>query len=322
MKSHRPLTAAVLYVLLGGCSDSAQFNEAAGAKVIQAEPIVFSNPTPTLDPSADGTSPTDPSTGSPSGGSTPADGPTSSIGGSEIASGSTGGSTVGGVAGVGGGTSSTSGIKVGATTPALQSVTENIEKLKLACNSGTKKTLKQSVHFPENQKCNWGINGNLGRRDLYVQAIEGQKATIELPINAQLCDLGIGSAATTIQYDDFMILTLNNQVLLSSNKDLLIGLDESQDQAYVWDFSKPRGKTINFDAASYCLGNSSLCNIPITDVQGSFQFSIDPTVLGKLASNSVNKKNLEFALYATGDDNDRDCWHTAFTLDFTLNYVD
>lgn len=306
MKTYDPLMSIALLIGIGACSDSAQFNNATAAKVINAERII--NPDG-IDPNADATAPSgsvDPSTGSTAGGGTGMAGD----GTHTATDGSTGTGTEAGA--TGGGT----GI------PTAESIADTIAKLKETCSNAVKKTLKQSIHFAEIQHCSWNSNGNLGRLDLHVQAIEGQKATIELPANAQLCELGIGSVATTIQYDDFMLLTLNNQVLLASNKELLVGLQEEQTQAFAWDFAKVRGKAIDFDAAPYCLGDTSLCKIPVTDVRGAFQFNIDPDSLGKLASNSVDKKNLEFALYATGDNDDRDCWHTAFTLDFTLNYVE
>ncbi|RYZ58625.1 MAG: hypothetical protein EOP07_06440 [Proteobacteria bacterium] len=317
MRSYRPLLSIALFLSIGGCSDSAQFNNATASKVLNAERII--NPdTSVFDPSADASAPTiDPATGLPVEGT--GSGEISDDGTSVSNSG--GGTGAGGAAGPSAPGSSGGGSTVGGSTgPSPQTIADNVEKLKATCGSGVKKTLKQSIHFPEVQKCSWGTNGNLGRKDTYVQAIEGQRATIELPTNAQLCELGIGSVATTIQYDDFMLLTLNNQVLLTSNKELLVGMQD--DAAYAWDFSKIRGKQIDFDAAPYCLGDASLCKIPVTDVKGAFQFSIDPSSLGKLAANSVDKKKLEFALYATGDNDDRDCWHTAFTLDFTLNYVE
>ncbi len=296
MKKNRQLMTAMV-LLVGGCSQETQFSD-VGGKVIEAEMIVGP-------PNADSTDPTG------TGGTNPDGTARSGIGGS-----GTGGSGTGG-SGTNGGDPSGGG----AIPPNV--VADNVENLKLACSSGTKKQIKQSIRFGEVQKCNWNVNGNLGRLDMHVQAMEGQKAAIELPVNARLCDLGIGSAATTIQYDDFMVLTLNNQVLLTSNKELLVNVEQNNDMPYVWDFSRVRGQAIDWDATSYCLGNdASFCKIPLTDVQGSFQFSIAPDSLGKLANNSVDKKRLEFALFSTGDNDDRDCWHTAFTLDFTLNYVE
>ncbi|MBC7532377.1 MAG: hypothetical protein H7318_12430 [Oligoflexus sp.] len=339
MKTYRPLKSIVLTMFIGGCSDAAQFSNASAPNVINAERII--NPEGSMvDPSADATAPgvsTNPSVaGTTEDGTTTVGGDGTSTGSS---GGGTGGSKAGGGAGAAGGSGGTGGSGTGSgstggntsvagsgsgstSSNSPAAVATAVDKLKAACMSGVKKTMKQSIHFPEVQHCTWSANGNLGRLDAHVQAIEGQKATIELPLNAQLCELGIGSVATTIQYDDFMLLTLNNQVLLSSNKDLLQGLQADQAQSFAWDFSKVRGKAINFDAAPYCLGDASLCKVPVTDVQGSFQFSIDPSSLGKVAAASPNKKNLEFALFATGDNDDRDCWHTAFTLDFTLNYVE
>ncbi len=349
MTTYRPLISIVLLLSIVGCSDDVEFNNAAGAKVIQAERII--NTESSVDPSGDAIGSVgtegqiDPSTGLPveggaavnggdpvnpdgsgaGNGSAPSaegtDGPGSGAGtGAGGTAGAGAGAEAGAGAGAGANTGGTSGGTPAGSSPA-NTIADNVARLKEACATGAKKTIKQSVFFAEVQHCTWSANGNLGKLDGHVQAIEGQRATIELPANAQLCELGIGSVATTIQYDDFMLLTLNNQVLLTSNKDLLVGLKEDQIQAFTWDFSKVRGKAINFNAAPYCLGDSSLCNIPVTDVRGAFQFSIDPASLGKLANNSTNKTNLNFALYATGDNDDKDCWHTAFTLDFTLDYV-
>jgi len=328
MTTHRPLISIILLTTVG-CSDSAQFNNAAGARVIEAERITSTESS--VDPSADASSSTgtdvtviDPETGLPVSGGTPGEGGgggggTTNPDGSIATGGGAGGAGGAGGTGSGGPTAGGSGTGTG---PSAETIASNVATLKAACDSGLKKQIKQSVRFGEVQKCTWGANGNLNPLDLHVQAIEGQKATIDLPANAKLCELGIGSAATTIQYDDFMLITLNNQVLLASNKELLADLQPDQVQAYAWDFSRVRGKAINWDAAPYCLGDSSTCNIPVTDVQGSFAFNIDPESLGKLAANSVNKTRLDFALYATGDNDTRDCWHTAFTLDFTLNYVE
>lgn len=321
MKTYRPLVSLVLMIFIGACSDEAQFTSATAPGTINAERIVNLE-NPVTDPSADANAPGGANNPSvevdENGNPVPGTGTGSTGGGTGVGTGSggTAGTGSGGTGASGGGTTASNGGTPAANTAAA------VENLKATCNAGVKKTMKKSIHFAEVQKCNWSTNGNLDRLDAHVQAIEGQKATIELPANAQLCELGISSVATTIQYDDFMLLTLNNQVLLSSNKELLQGMTADSTQAYAWDFSKVRGKAIDFDAAPYCLGDTSLCKIPVTDVQGAFQFSIDPSSLGKLAANSTNKKNLDFALYATGDNDDRDCWHTAFTLDFTLNYVE
>lgn len=198
-----------------------------------------------------------------------------------------------------------------------------VDQFQAVCSQGTKKTLTQKIRFPETTNCRFGTAGNLGRRDAYLQAMEAQTTAITLPGKAQLCGVSVTSAVSTIQYDDFMILTLNGYVLLSSNADILKGLEGSASTAYKWDFSRIRGVPVDFDSPSYCMGSdSSVCTIPVTDTPGQFQMKVDPTSLIHLADQVVENHTLNFALVATGDNDDLDCWHTELNLDFTLQYVE
>jgi hypothetical protein len=198
-----------------------------------------------------------------------------------------------------------------------------VDQFQAVCSQGTKKTLTQKIRFPETTNCRFGTAGNLGRRDAYLQAMEAQTTAITLPGKAQLCGVSVTSAVSTIQYDDFMILTLNGYVLLSSNADILKGLEGSSSTAYKWDFSRIRGVPVDFDSPSYCMGSdSSVCTIPVTDTPGQFQMKVDPTSLIHLADQVVENHTLNFALVATGDNDDQDCWHTELNLDFTLQYVE
>jgi hypothetical protein len=204
-----------------------------------------------------------------------------------------------------------------------QSEQSAVDQFKALCSQGTKKTLTQKIRFPETSNCRFGTAGNLGRRDAYLQAMEAQTTTITLPGKAQLCGVSVTSAVSTIQYDDFMILTLNGYVLLSSNADILKGLEGSSSTAYKWDFTRIRGVPVDFDSPSYCMGSgTSVCTIPVTDTPGQFQMKIDPTTLIHLADQVVENHTLNFALVATGDNDDQDCWHTELNLDFTLQYVE
>ena len=198
-----------------------------------------------------------------------------------------------------------------------------VDQFKAICSQGTKKTLTQKIRFPETTNCRFGSAGNLGRRDAYLQAMEAQTTSITLPGKAQLCGVSVASAVSTIQYDDFMILTLNGYVLLSSNADILKGLEGTSSTAYKWDFNKIRGVPVDFESPSYCMGSgSSVCTVPVTDTPGQFQMKVDPTSLIHLADQVVENHTLNFALVATGDNDDLDCWHTELNLDFTLQYVE
>ncbi len=198
---------------------------------------------------------------------------------------------------------------------------EELARIVSQCQSTPNKTVIQTITFPENKNCSWNQSGNLGRKDRYLQAVEIQSATIELPQQSQLCGLEVASAATTLHYDDFLLLTINDSILLSSNQQIINGLGTSGTGTYEWDFARIRGIAVNFGSPAYCAGASS-CQVPVTDVPGKFQFAIDPTRLEAIAEKVVGLHQFDFALIATGDNDDRDCYHTEFSLQFKLQYIE
>lgn len=196
------------------------------------------------------------------------------------------------------------------------------EKFEDSCN-GTRKSVIQQVHFPEMKNCRFGSNGNLNRRDRYLQARESQSAELRLPQGAQLCGLELRSEENRIQYDDFIILSLNDFVLLSSNQKMLNKLSGIEQGAYIWDFNKVRGTAVDFNSPAYCLGGSTgNCSVPVTDTPGRFGVDIGSEALVGVADKIVDQTNLTLSLTATGDNDDEDCWHTAIDLEFTLFYAD
>ncbi len=221
-------------------------------------------------------------------------------------------------------TSSGSGLKTNDTTATASPLsTAQRDAILSLCGQGEKKTIKRQIRFPEQANCQWSKDGNLARKDAYLQAAEAQSSSIELPSNTQLCGLSIGSQAGTLHYDDFIILTLNGYVLLSSNQKLLSPLSGTADTAYQWDFAKVRGQAVDFNSPAFCMGAmASSCQVPVTDIPGKFSFEIDPTSLLHLADRIFDQRSLNFSLIGTGDNDDRDCFHTDMTLEFTLQYIE
>ncbi len=211
-----------------------------------------------------------------------------------------------------------------ATKPESESSSGNAQtKFKESCTGTVPKTLIQRVHFPEIKNCRFGYGGNLNRRDRYLQARESQSKTLQLPQGAQLCGIELHSEEGRFQYDDFMILTLNDIVLFSSNSKILNGLAGTAQGALSWDFTKVRGSAVDFDSPAYCLGGAtSACKIPVTDTPGQFEVGIESEILSTVADKIVDQSSFAISLTTTGDNDDEDCWHTAIDLDFTLHYVE
>lgn len=220
-------------------------------------------------------------------------------------------------------TSAGSGINTNDTTPTGNTLTEAQRDALIAqCSQGTPLTITRQIRFPRTDTCRWNQDGNLARRNAYLQAAEAQSSSIQLPANAQLCSMSLASQSSTLHYDDFIILTLNGYVLLSSNQKLTQNLLGSAQTAFQWDFSRVRGKAVDFDSPAYCLGSSgSACQVPVTDVPGQFRLDMNPQTLLNLADRVYGQQNLNFSLIATGDNDDLDCFHTDMTLEFTLQYT-
>ena len=198
------------------------------------------------------------------------------------------------------------------------------------CERYEQLTLEQGVFFPERVDCSFKsifhhentdiTPGNLCRKDRYLQAREWQTVDVELPDNAVICGMEIVSRQDQIQYDDFLIFTIEDYILMLSNTDLLRHMPR-MDGAYVWDFEAIKGKKYGFNGGRYCLGNNSTCAFPGHDKQGSVNFSVDTEALAPISAKLQGKSSYSFSAIATGDNNDEDCWHTDLELDVKIRYV-
>lgn len=188
-------------------------------------------------------------------------------------------------------------------------------------------TLEQQIKldkldFAARKSCDFGENGNLEKKDRYVQARSVESQVIDLPENALICDMSIQSRSSKLHYDDFIFFTLNEQVLIASNEKLLNSLPQIQEQ-YYWNWDQIRGSKIrDFEAESYCISDAQ-CTIPPHDEVGRFdlELSTESMIFSQIAAKAFDKGAAEFKLITTGDDNNKDCMHSDFELDLQLKYV-
>ena len=102
-------------------------------------------------------------------------------------------------------------------------------------------TQVSKLNFPERQDCQWGVNGNGERLNVFMQARERQTRTFSLPDGAVLCELDVASTTNTIHYDDFLYLTLNDNVLVGSNG-YFVEMFEKSGDIYRWDWNRIFGQ--------------------------------------------------------------------------------
>ncbi|MFW7379280.1 MAG: hypothetical protein ACOH5I_10765 [Oligoflexus sp.] len=221
------------------------------------------------------------------------------------------------------------GNKVGFDSDSVRSQLEDLDikdatALKEACeNAGELPQLKAPLVFPERRECSWNIAPNLDRRDAFVQAFEKTDQIVELPPNSVICSMNIKSPDTTsLHYDDFLFLTLENYVIFGTNQLITNYLDRDEN-LYLWQFDKIKGQPIrNFEASRFCLAANNRCQLPPHDQTGPVALDINTEESAPLALKvAEGSQKINFSLVATGDNDDRDCYHTALNLEVAIEYL-
>jgi hypothetical protein len=162
----------------------------------------------------------------------------------------------------------------------------------------------------------------LGKEDKHHQAIATTIQTVSASPGGTLCGLELSSTVDTLHYDDFLIFTLNDYLLIASHGAMVDSL-EREGNVYKWDFAKVRGQGDDFDQETevYCLSQSEgSCTVPGHDEEGPFKFDLASADVAQIAAQLQGSSQLAFGLSVTGDNDDGDCSHTEFDLSLTLKY--
>ncbi len=148
---------------------------------------------------------------------------------------------------------------------------------------------------------------------------------MKLPEGSEICSMTLESPATAkLQYDDFMILTIDDFVIFSSNKDIVPKLTQING-LYKWDFLKVREMPVDFKALPYCIGAMERCMFPGTDTEGPVLLKLNYTEIAGITKAIQGKVQVPVDIVTTGDNDDSDdkmdCFHMALDLTVTLNYI-
>ncbi len=195
-------------------------------------------------------------------------------------------------------------------------------EIMLACADATAshQTLNTTLNFPPRQNCSFGANGNGGPVNGFHMARETQEAMISLPANAVICGMARFSSGLTseITYDDFMFLTLDDYVLVSTSTSL-VSLLATDNNLRVWDWSRIYTQAFENTPTPYCLGGS--CTFPGHDQTGPISLDFQSQELSALSAKLLNKTEASLKVIVTGDNDNGDCEHSGFDIDIELDYI-
>jgi hypothetical protein len=147
-----------------------------------------------------------------------------------------------------------------------------------------------------------------------------QEERLALPPGAEICSLAFTFPSRPIRYDDNLLVTAND-ILLMSSPDYTSSLAEAEPGLFRYDWDAIRGGSVtSYPASPYCIGGSDSCVVPATETIGAFRLKVDDERAQAIAARTPG--TLTFKLVTTGDNNpERDCAHSAITFDVTAAYV-
>lgn len=187
---------------------------------------------------------------------------------------------------------------------------------------------------PDPVGCPWGQGDNLEEQQGVLTARDETVARIVrtdngTPFNflaqgGRLCDIRLDTlsiddnpVAADFVYDDVLLVTLNDAVVLASYYPIVNQLPETGG-LYRYDWTSLRGKSIQFQSNSaFCLGyeNGCDCALPVSDTTGEFVISLGGEGFKALRAELLAAGKLELKFITLGDnDSDTDCRHNGYRM--------
>ena len=187
--------------------------------------------------------------------------------------------------------------------------------------------MEKKIVFPTTIKeCGWNVDGNLSQGDQSIRSRREQVIDVsELPQNAIIIDMSFSFQKQPVLYNDAIILTFNDFILMMSHKNLLTNFEKQSDFA-LFQWTKLAGKF--FDSRSgpaYCIGKDAglgRCVVPPSMSEGLFELEMADSVIAEISRLAREKGNkYQFTFVTTGDNADSDCQHKEISFDVVIYYV-
>lgn len=226
-----------------------------------------------------------------------------------------------------------------------------------AAQNNTLQTYSITVHFPAAIECEFNEGGSsaedlnyLGngpRKNGKIRARIEQYDQITVPNNGKICDLDFDFPEQTMEYDDEILLLMNDYVVMSSTNystesgshhyDNGFKVNQYGLQEYKWMgdngfYNLYYGIGVT---PKYCLGvdpadpdYDQKCTIPQTQTVGQMKLDIPKdkiielsTVSGLMEGSNYNQSTINFGFVTTGDNDNGDCEHSAYSFDVSIQYI-
>ena len=180
----------------------------------------------------------------------------------------------------------------------------------------------QTLTFPETlEECRWDLYGNLGPAAADYQARTEQDISLDVSTDVILCSLEIESLESGLHFDDHLILTFNDIMLLASSR--MDAVMDTMEEFFLYDWGDlagTAGSTITDE--TFCASETATCELPSSETVGNVDLSFTDLGNRRLleAARIVSTGNYAFGLIITGDNDSSDCQHNGLSLEVRLTY--
>jgi hypothetical protein len=206
-----------------------------------------------------------------------------------------------------------------ATDAPTDAPTDSVADVASVCSTGSKQTKILGLTFPgSSPPCPWSVNDNgAPAAGLFTARVE-HVAKLGLPAGAVLCEMTFDVPESGLSYNDGMLLTFDDVVLVGGDVDVPTLFPAAGGlNIYSWQAMLNQSGTLPV----FCIGNSS-CAPPTVQNQGVISLVLDAASQQALVRRANTLGRFEFTMVVTGDnDAAADCAYSPFTLNVTATYV-
>ncbi len=178
-----------------------------------------------------------------------------------------------------------------------------------------------SLTFEPRSGCAFSADGNLERRNEFLQARADQARFVSLPDASQVCEIAMASGGARATFDDHLVVLVEDVVLVSGGSGGSLDGYPFRDRLPRFDWEAIRGRPFADRYTDYeCLGGGR-CVVPRTEELGSVDVQVDPDTMADIVEALDLTRGFDVRMVTFGDDDNGDCAHTGLSLDVTVRYV-
>lgn len=187
------------------------------------------------------------------------------------------------------------------------------------CDSSYVKTKKVLVNFAKQTKtCEYGKNGNLEKKNVYIQAMARQTEDLGIQSGSEICDVDL-AIDQDFWFDDHFVLSWNSNVI-ATNTDFVM---TENNGLPTFDFDAIKGMKWATQK-SYCVGGSmgTECNVPKHNKKQNFSMDLSEAARGQLVQALQTADSQQIELSILGDNDGSDCKHSGLQMEVEVKYLE